>query len=387
MKITVRRKDLIEALQIASAILPRNGERFRKPILQCVWIADTSKVGVTISATNIDVAIHRTIDADVRGSGFALVECKPLLAMVRKLKGDTILLESDGVCKLHIRAVGASLSLPLQDAKEYPPIGVFEGEPAFGITAGDLQRMSRQTVYAAAREDSRYAINGVLIEAASRTVKMIATDGRRMAVSEDRMVRDIPVKAFTPVICPVGVVALLAKIKLPAHEIVDVGVWPLTPESKTRAIGFRAENLVIAATAVEGHFPVYADVIPRGNDKTATLPVDLLTAAIETVATATNEENGGIRFAFTADLLTLTVVRDGVLAATAAVPIRYSGPAADIGFNPCFILDALKACESETTVEFSWQADHRPGLFTGPNDTHVVMPCQLAARAAEALAA
>jgi DNA polymerase-3 subunit beta len=378
VKIIVRRKEFVEAVNLAYAVTPR--KRHSKDALK--WVQIDARTGsVTIGATDLRITVRRSIvNCDVVMVGSVLVECKPLLDIVRKVKCDALVIKADGH-NLRIAGEGAVFSLPLQDAKEYPSLGLFDGEIGFQVNGMALQRMNRETLFAVTRESTRYAITGVLIEAASRTAKLIATDGRRLSVSTCRINRDIPAKAFTSTIAPLEMMALLAKVKLPTDSVVDVASWPVGTSGEARVIGLRAENLIVIANAVEGNFPPYADIIPNSNDKTATLPVDLLTDAIKAVSAACNEENKGVRFAFTGDCLTLMVVQDGAPVATAQVPIRYSGPAHDIGFNPSFVLDVLEALGVvESEIQFSWQDENRPGVFSaGDSSIHVVMPVTLAA--------
>ena len=206
-----------------------------------------------------------------------------------------------------------------------------------------------------------------------------------MALSTSRVCgRDIPRDGFLPAILPFKALNLLAKIKLPANAVVDVDVWPSA--GKSRTIGFRAENFVVTAVVVDAAFPSYADVIPRTTDKRAELPVADLIEALQTVDMATSPESKGCRFSFAENVLTLTVEQDGMTVATARLPIRYAGPAAEIGFNPCHVLDVLKACGAES-IDFAWNDPNRPGLFTigEPNSVdhycYVLMPVRLAERA------
>ena len=384
MKTDVRRKDLVDALRVVCAVVPKRSN----PGLQWLRMEPRGQgMGqLVLSATGLDMAIHRSIDADIRTPATAIVvEAKPLYAMVRKVRGEVLTLEADGH-NLHVRSEGAAVSFPLQVIAEYPPLPTFGGPLAdvpiaFQVDAGRFQQMIEQTAFAVATENSRYAIHGVLLEAASRTVNLVATDRNRIAVATGRADRDIPKDGFKPAIVPPAALNLLSKVKLPTDAVVDVDAWPLG--EKGRMIGFRSDGVVVIAVVNDGCFPHYRDVIPSGADKRAELPVDDLRAALESVDVATNYERKGCRFAFRENLLTLTVEEGGSAVATARVPIQYRGPAADIGFNPSYVLDVLKACGADA-IDFAWNAPNRPGLFTvgEPNSvdgyTYVLMPVYVA---------
>src|SRR5690606_20121524 len=126
-------------------------------------------------------------------------------------------------------------------------------------------------------------------------------------------------------------------------------------------ITFATESAVLTSNLVEGNFPPYKDVVPKDGDKKATLATGVLASAVRRASLLTNEESKGVRFSFTSKGLTLSsrAAEMGEAQINVEVP-KYQGDAIDIGFNPSYILDALKvADQNEITLEF--KAPNKPG--------------------------
>jgi DNA polymerase-3 subunit beta len=226
------------------------------------------------------------------------------------------------------------------------------------------------TAFAAARETSRYAINGVLWELQEGRLSLTATDGRRLSHAEgkpkspgDREIRAIvPIKAMN----------LFMRIVTDADE--QVGV---TVTENQNQIVFRSSRATVSSALVEGQFPNYRDVIPSDSDKKAELNTGEFLSAIRRAALLTNDESRSIRLSFAGDGLTLTGRAPEQGEATVRMLASYQGEPVEIGFNPVFLVDVLKVVEAEV-VTLDLKAANRPGIVrSGANMLYVVMPLNL----------
>jgi len=365
MKVICDRGALVDALNLASGVVV---SRTPKPVLQCVKLT-AGDADLAIAATDLEVALRvATTQVEVQQTGEALVPADKLSQIVRESVDPTLTLELDGDA-LHIRGEDSHFKVYGQPASDFPPVPEFDDDADFEILAGELTQIVQQTIYATARENSRYAINGVLMERDGKKLVVVATDGHRLAVSKgdcqsakgDNRSAIIPTKALQ----------MLLRLLDDPEDTVKVRV-------ADNQILFACAAGVLASNLVEGNFPPYKDVIPKDHDRKATLNTDQFASAVRRAALLTNEESKGVRLAFSDDGLALTSRAPEMGEAEIQVEVpKYDGEAIEIGFNPHYILDALKVIRSDK-ITLDMRAPNKPGLLsTGADFMYVVMPVNL----------
>lgn len=234
-----------------------------------------------------------------------------------------------------------------------------------------MQSAIRQTLFATAKESTRYALNGVLWEVKGKKLSLVATDGRRLARSQIRLAA-APAKNLeaAKIIVPSKTLALLEKIVGDEKETTSIKFVD------NQAI-FACGNTVISSNLVEGTFPKYEDIIPTDYDKKLTLPTEAMLSAVRRAALLTSEESRGVRLQVSKNKLTLTCRVPETGDSEIDMTIDYSGAPIEIGFNPQYITECLRvAPESNFELELG-QAD-RPGLIKcGKDFLYVLMPINL----------
>jgi len=365
MKVICDRGALVELLNLVSGVIV---SRTPKPVLTCVKLtaADSS---LTLSATDLEVSVRvSTARVEVQQAGEALIPADKLSQIVRESIDPTLTLSVNGDVA-EIRGQDSRFKLNGYPVTDFPPVPDFTGEADFQVAAGDVHKLISQTIFATARENSRYAINGVLLEREGNKLSVVATDGRRLAMAKgsckaskgDTRAAIVPTKALN----------MILRLFTDAEKTVKVRV-------ADNQILFATEEAVLVSNLVEGNFPPYKDVIPRDGDKKATLATDVLASATRRAALLTNEESKGVRLAFKGEGLTLSSQAPEMGEAEINVAmVNYAGDAIEIGFNPQFILDALKVADAEQ-VTFEFKAPNKPGVIrTGPDFLYVIMPVNL----------
>ncbi|HCD30817.1 MAG TPA: DNA polymerase III subunit beta, partial [Phycisphaerales bacterium] len=253
---------------------------------------------------------------------------------------------------------------------DFPPIPEAKGEPDYTINSGELHRLIRQTTFATARENSRYAINGVLVERDGNKLTLVATDGRRLAMAKGSC-RGGAEGGPKSVIIPTK--ALTTALRLFDDDAQDVRV--MITENQ---LLFATDTAVLSTNLVEGNFPPYRDVIPKDSDRKATMRTDVLASGVRRASLLTNEESKGVRMSFSSEGLTLSSRAPEMGEAEVNVPLEnYDGEAIEMGFNPGFVSEALKVVEDgEVTLEL--KAPNKPGVLrTGNEFLYVIMPLNL----------
>lgn len=365
MKVICDRGALVEALNLAGAIVV---SRTPKPVLTCVKLV-AADGQLSLSTTDLEVSMHMTIDqVEVSEPGEALIPADKLSQIVRESADSTLTIETE---QNSARITGADSQFKIfgHDPKDFPAVPAFDGEANFEINAAELTDLIRKTLFATARENSRYAINGVLVEREGKKLTLVATDGRRLALAKGAVSN--PNGEGSSAIIPTKALSQLTKLFNSPDETVRVKV------TENQAI-FATDTATLSTNLVEGNFPPYKDVVPKDQDKKAVFATDALASGVRRAALLTNEESKAVRFSFAPEQLTLTSRAPEMGEAEISVPIEsYSGDAVDIGFNPHFVTEVLKVVDSDqVTMEF--KAANKPGLIkTGPDFLYVVMPVSL----------
>ncbi len=364
MHVVVNRNALLEVLSVASSIV---SSRTTKEVLKCVRIG-TAKDLLLLAVTDLEVALRASVpQVEIKKAGELLVPAEKLMSITRESADETLVLESDDqTC--HVRGQDSHYEIYGQDPREFPPVPDLEGPPDIQVEAGVLRGLIERTIFAVAKENTRYAINGILWEKLGKKLALVATDGRRLAravgsaeqsVGDDRQM-----------IVPAKTVSVVQRV-LPNVEG-SVGV-----RFSENQIIVACGNYVISSALVEGHFPNYTEVIPKDNDRKLELDTDEFLSAVRRAALLTNEQSKGVRLSFDKEKLVLSSRAPEQGEATISMRVSYGGPAMDIGFNPAFLSDALKAAGAPT-VQVELKEANRPGILkAGQEFLYVVMPVNL----------
>ena len=365
MKVICDRGALVEALGLVTPVVVA---RTPKPVLQCVKLsADEGQM--TLAATDSEVSV-RVSDARVEAEekGQAVIPADKLSQIVRSSIDPTITIATEGDVAT-ITGQDSRFKVFGHPSGDFPQLPEFTGDPDFTISAAELHRLVAMTIFATARENSRYAINGVLMERENKQLAVVATDGHRLALAKGTC--QSASEGTANAIIPSKALQLLLRLFDDAEETVRVKL-------QDNQILFATDSATLASNLVEGNFPPYRDVIPKDGDKKAQVNTDTFTSGVSRAALLTNEESKGVRMAFSADGLKLSSRAPEMGEAEVNVELgEYTGEPIEIGFNPAYLLEALKVVD-ENTVQIDMKAPNKPGVLkTGANFQYVVMPVNL----------
>jgi DNA polymerase-3 subunit beta len=364
------RQDFQEAL---NAVASLTGGRTARPILGCVKLSIQGE-RLELSATDGEAGLRLSIPAlAVEQEGELLVPADRLLPIVREMVDVELALESDERYCV-IKGEGSEFRMFVMDAADFPPVPEFDGEPDLVIDGNDLRRMIMLTLYAAARETSRYAINGVLWEKRGKQLFVVATDGRRLARAGGTV--GGPATGDFEVIIPAKAMSVFERVFLPAR---DGAQWNVDIKITPNQIIFHAHDKVLSTVVVQGSFPKYDDVIPKEHNKVARINREVLLGAVKRAALLTTEESRAVKLAFGENSLVITSQAPEQGDARVEIPISYEGEPLAIGFNPAFLNDALRVVPFDEVMLELHEA-FRPGVLRGEDKgefIYVVMPVSL----------
>lgn len=365
MKVKFNRAALQEALNLVTSIIP---SRTPKPILQCLRIT-TEQDAVRISATDLEVGITCLVSqVEVDEAGDIVVPADKLSSIVRESFDDVIALEATESA-VYLIGSDSRFTIYSHDPQQYPAVPGFEGDADLVVKLSALQEGIEQTIFAAAKESTRYALNGILWEVSGKKLSLVATDGRRLAKSIVSLDKSAKLPA-NRIIVPAKTMSLLDKISVHGEDSVKV-------RFVNNQVVLACETVVVSSNLVEGNFPKYEDIIPKDHDKKITLPTGAVLSAVRRAALLANEDSKGIRLALDKGTMIFTSRAPETGDAKIDLAIDYDGDAIEIGFNPQFLVDVLRVLEADEFELHLGQSD-RPGLFkAGSNFLYIVMPVNL----------
>lgn len=366
MKANFNRSALAEALNLLTSVVP---SRTPKPILKCVQITADEKE-VRMCATDLEVGINYLIsEVQVDKPGEVIVPADRLAAIVRESVDEVLVLEaSEGACK--ITGADSHFTIYGHEPGQYPVVPDFDGAGDIKISLSNLQAGIEQCLFAAAKESSRYAINGVLWEIKDKKLMLVATDGRRLARCRVSLAAAPKGEVPANILVPGKAMGLLDKIGASDKDTVAVKLID-------NQILISCANVVISSNLVEGNFPKYEDIIPTDHDKKLTLSTEAVLSAVRRASLLTSEESRGIKVSVEKGKMVFSCRTPETGDAQVDMPVDYNGEPIEIGFSPQFLIDVLRVIKTpEFDLELG-QSD-RPGLIkSGTNFLYVLMPINL----------
>jgi len=369
MKVNCDQSALSEALGIVSGVVAR---RTPTPVLMCVRLT-ASDGRLSMSATDTEASLRHVMDeVQVEKPGDVLIPATKFLQIIRACDAPTVTLKTSGHA-MQIVSGDSKFKLNGFDPAEAPDIPEFDSSAVdCTITGGTLASMVSRSLFAAADEHSRYAINGVLFDRHENKLRFVATDGRRLAVAAGECTGGsgertciIPSKALGLVRQLVRSQDATVSIAIDDHHVtfhVDETTGPST----------------LTSTLVEGKFPPFEDVIPKDQDKRCTIDREVLRHAIGQAALLTSEESRSVRMRFENEHLTLTSHEPEMGEAVIQLPLTdWEGDELEINFNPNLLGDALKVIDSKQVL-LEFKSSNKPGVLrTGREFTYVLVPLNL----------
>ncbi len=366
MKANCSRAALDNALGIVTGVV---STRTPREALKCAQIVSKGDQ-ITVAGTDLELSVRCAISqVEVEQEGQVLVPAAKLGQIMHELADEVVAIEAEGDV-LHIRGQGSHFQIYAQDPAEFPPIPELEGQPDVIVAVGVLHRLIETTAFAAARENTRYAISGVLWEKKGKKLQLVATDGRRLAKAVGSVKK--AEGGDLGVIVPSKAMSLLARVVQGDDQ--EKAAASVTGSQLLVQVG----AVTVVSVLVEGHFPKFDDVIPRESLTKVPLKTAELYSAVRQAALLTSDESKGIRIEFGEKGLVLSSRAPQQGEATVEVTVPYSGAPLAIGFNPGFLTDALRVVEAEE-ISLELSDASKPGVLrAGDGFLYVIMPVSLA---------
>ena len=328
MRFTISREKLQEGLSAVSASIPA---KTTLPVLANILVEATDK-GIRLSGTDLDIAGSTEVAADVEASGAVTIPAKKLSELARELPPAPVKIAALGEQRITLECGRSKFKLLGLPRDEFPTFPVVRFNESWRIKSGDLQKLIGATVFAVSTEESRPILNGVLWELRPEQMRMVATNGHRLAKMETPIVASNA--PASDLIVPPKALEQVRRL-FPAEEELEVA-------RGENHIGFRSPLTAVYTRLIEGPYPNYDQVIPRDNDKYAIADKAALISALKRMSVIASDQTHRIRMAFNSGMLKFSVTTPDLGEAQDELPIRYNGDPLEIGFNASYLLEILR---------------------------------------------
>lgn len=363
MKILCDRVQLQEAFSVVAGIAP---QKTPKPVLQNVLL-EASKDSVAVFATDLEMSCRVTLDS-VKTSkpGAVLLPARQTSALLKELTDSTVSMQSKEM-RCTLECGSGSFVLVGDDPAQFPKEMEIKGGTSITLPGRDFLGLVRRTMFAAAREESRYMINGVLFDCHDECLRLVATDGRRLALAYQNLAeaKDLPT---VKVVVPTRALHTLSR------AIAEDSQQELTITFAENQVGFALGNTMLVSQLLECKFPEYEAVIPKAAETSVEIPRGLLEQNLRKVAVMSSGDLRMVRFNFSSSSLEMSAESSGIGRADLVMDVDVKGAGGSISFNPDYLLDALKVADMET-IRLDMTDDSTPAKLTlGEAFSYVLMP-------------
>lgn len=364
MKIKTNKDSFLKALNTAGGAI---SSRATLPILSNLLLESTGKNSVQITGTDLEIGIVCGTEVDVVEEGSITIPAKKLLDIVRELsQGDFELsvAKNNTVGIKNEKSQFKLMGLPKDDFPKLP-------QPDFAnsitLEQAVLKECLNLTTFAISHDETRYVLNGVLCHIKEGKIKLVATDGRRLAFAQKSIAtpKNFSFEAIIP-----------SKTIQELHKILgNQGELKLIPLKNQ--VMFHFGEVWVVSRLIEGHFPNYEQVIPKEEKTVSTIDRERLLSAVKRASLLTSPESQSVKLDVLKNKVLISSRSPNLGEAREEVEAATEGEDLIIGFNPAYLIDVLKNLDVEK-ISLGFTNSDKPGLVKGKEDyLCVIMPMQL----------
>jgi DNA polymerase-3 subunit beta len=344
MRFTISREKLQEGL---AAVTPTTPPKTTLPVLANILV-ETTERGIRLSGTDLDIAVTTEVAADIESQGAITIPAKKLSEIAKELSPSPVRMATSGEQRITIDCGRSHFKLLGLPKDEFPNFPTVKFDSSWRIKSGDLQKLIQHTAFAVSNEESRPILNGVLWELRPDNMRMVATNGHRLAKM------DVPINSAgapsSDMIVPPKALEQIRRL-FPQDEELEIA-------RGDNHLGFRSPFTAVYTRLIEGPYPNYDQVIPRDNNRIAVADRQGLISALRRMSVIASDQTHRIRLSFNSGLLRFSVQTPDLGEATDEMAVRYNGDPLDIGFNATYLLEILRYIPTDE-VKLTFRAPER----------------------------
>lgn len=364
MQFIVNKNEFLEALSCVQGVVEKKNVM---PVLANVLLEAEGPI-LKISATDLEVAVHVSVQAKIEKPGKATVSARKLFDIVKESASEDIHLKQTDNERVEItsgHSVSKIMALP---ANEFPKLPELEGK-FVQVNKSDFVERLNKVAFAMSADETRYHLNGIYFSKEnSTTLNVVATDGHRLSLEQtENFLENLP---ETGIIVPrKGINEMKKMMSATSEKAVEVAVGK-------RHLFVKTEKQTLFIRLIDGEFPNYRRVIPETTSLHVKIPRQELIGALRRVSLLSDEYSRGVKLYFSGNSLLVNTSNLEVGEAKEEITINYKGSPIEISFNSRYLLDVVNALPDEA-IDLNFNDSSSPCLIKSESDagfSSVVMP-------------
>ena len=362
MKVKIDKDTLIKGIQIVQNVV---STKATLPILSNMLV-ETKRNLIRLNTTDLDIGISCELPVETLEEGAITIPAKRFSDIAKELPSGEILIYAKKNQQIDIEGQKCRFKLIGLPKEEFPKFPEFKNKEAIIIKQKDLKDMIRLTSFSVSHEESRYVLNGILMDVKENTVCMVATDGRRLAKIEKQL--QAASKTEVSVIIP------LKAIQEIYRNLGDEGQVSIV--CGTNQVLFDIEGVLVATRIIEGEFPNYKQVIPEAAPQKIKVNTQKLLSAIRRANLLATPDFQAIKCEVFSNKLVVSKSTPNVGESREEVAMEYNGKELIVGFNPQFLIDVLKNIEQED-INLELLGPDKAGVIRMSDYLYLVLPMRI----------
>lgn len=363
MKIITNKEELVKAIQsLQNAI----SSKATLPILSN-FLIETQKGKVHMAATDLDVGISLDLSVEIIEEGGITVPAKRFSDIIKDLPDGKIDINVRKNNSIAIESKKCFFKLMGLPKEEFPKLPKLQDKESLVVSQSLLKQMFNLTLFAVSHDETKYILNGVLFIIKGKKMRLVATDGRRLALIEKEV--DVAANFKKEVIIPTKAIQELMR------NLGDEGeVKVVFGENQ---ISFQFNNMFLISRLIEGQFPNYEQVIPKEGKNKIVIDRQTFLWAAKRVSNLTSPDSQSIKIDLFKDKIIFSKTSPDMGEAKEEIDIEHKGDEFSVGFNPQYLIDVLKSVKEEN-VSLELTGPESPGIIRSQDDyVYIVLPMQL----------
>lgn len=363
MKIKILKNNLVENVQNVQNVI---SSRSSLPILLNILI-EADKNGIKLTSTDLDIGITSTVLSEVEEEGALTVPAKRFYEIVKELPDEDITINTMKNNSMSIKCGKCFFKILGLPKEDFPKLPEFENKPYITIGQSVLKKMLVMTHFSMSHDETRYVLNGALFLFKDKQLTIVTTDGKRLSL----------VKKET------GSESADKTIILPSKTVYELnralkGEGELKITLSENQVKFDIENTTIISRLIEGEFPNYEQVIPKEAKEKIAVNREQFLLGVKRAALLTTQDSQSIKIEVLKNKMVVSKSSPNIGEAKEEIEIGYRGPEIAVGFNPNYLMDALKVVPKDD-LEIEITGSDKPAVLRIEDwYTYLVLPMQLA---------
>jgi DNA polymerase-3 subunit beta len=362
MKVKVSKEILLPAIQTVQNVVT---SKTTLPILSNI-LMDAKKSTLRLNSTDLDIGISCEIPVETIEEGAITIPAKRFSDIIKEMPSGEILIHAKKNNQIDIEGDVCRFKVIGLPYEEFPKFPEFKDKEVIRVEQNLLKNMLNLTSFAVSNEESRYVLNGVLLEVSDGIMRIVATDGRRLAKIEKKI--GDPVKKDVAVIIPTKAIQEVGRnLKEEGEVSIIVGV---------NQVLFDIDGTLIATRIIEGEFPNYNQVIPKPVKNRITMNTQELLSSIRRANLLSTPDFQAIKFEVFSDKMVVSKTTPDVGESREEISVKYEGPEMVVGFNPHFLIDFLKNVNQEQ-IDMELLGSDKPAVMRLGDYLYLALPMRL----------